>query len=78
MKQVVCIVYAPMRLTQPGLSVVLAFRSVDQLASVRQPTVARLKAKALSGIMKSPTLKASFVKWKTTYGYWKDKSAAVR
>lgn len=53
-KQVVCNVYAQVRLTQPGLSVASVFRSVSQLTGVSERTVARLKADVLKGTLKSP------------------------
>ncbi|XP_077550593.1 uncharacterized protein LOC144163716 [Haemaphysalis longicornis] len=56
-KQVVCNVYAQVRLKQPGLSVVSAFRSVSQLTGVSERTVTRLKNEVLRGTLKSPKRK---------------------
>ncbi|XP_077536077.1 uncharacterized protein LOC144148415 [Haemaphysalis longicornis] len=56
-EQVVCNVYAQVRLKQPGLFVVSAFRSVSQLTGVSKRTVASLKNKVLRDTLKSPKRK---------------------
>ncbi|XP_077552503.1 uncharacterized protein LOC144166940 [Haemaphysalis longicornis] len=56
-KQVVCNVYAQVRLKQPGLSVVSEFRSVSQLTGVSERTVARLKNEVFRGTLKPPKRK---------------------
>lgn len=66
MKQAVCNVCAQVRVTQPGLPVVCAFRSVSQLAGVSECTVARLKSEVLSRLKPPKRKTASFGDWKTT------------
>ncbi|XP_077535932.1 uncharacterized protein LOC144148233 [Haemaphysalis longicornis] len=56
-RQVVCNVYAQVRLKQPRLSVVSAFRSVSQLTDVSERPVTRLKNEVLRGTLKSPKRK---------------------
>ncbi|XP_077560620.1 uncharacterized protein LOC144175415 [Haemaphysalis longicornis] len=56
-KQVVYNVYAQVKLTQSGLPVVSAFRSVSQLKGVSERMVAWLKNEVLRGTPKSPKRK---------------------